>query len=155
MIKTNRMEKTIFYLCGFMLFIMTACNNGKAKSNDNTGLKCSEIQSWKNDDDIIKSIQGTWEMEHDDYYGKRKFQFNGKTGKSWVMEPNTNQWKEDGSLKFRYIEKYENATKMNQGPEYLMNFETELGSFTFEVNCVSGFFVPSDRFTYGVSLIKV
>ena len=128
---------------------------GCAKTESKKGLECSEISTWNNEEDIIKSIQGTWVMKQDDYYGKRKFQFNGKNGKSWKMEPNSNVWVEDKSFKFRYSEKYEFNTKMNQGPEYLLNFETELGSYTFEINCISGFFVPSDRFTYGVSLLKL
>ena len=145
--------KTTFYLFGFILLVLTGCNN-KA-TNEGTGLKCSEIQSWKNDEDIINSIQGTWEMKNDDYYGRRRFQFTGKNGKSWKKEPNSNVWVEDESFKFRYSEKYEFNTKMNQGNEYLLNFETGLGSYTFEVNCVSGLFVPSDRYTYGVSLLKI
>ena len=118
-------------------------------------LSCEEIKSWESDDDIINSIQGTWVMDNVDYYGKRKFQFTGRTGRCWIMRNDSDEWVDDGTLEFEYSKKYDFNTKRNLGTEYAFSFKGNIGSFPFEADCVSGFFVPSDRYTYGIALLKV
>ena len=76
------MKKRIFYLSSLVIILTFI---GCAKTESKKGLECSEISTWNNEEDIIKSIQGTWVMEQDDYYGKRKFQFNGKNGKKLLL----------------------------------------------------------------------
>jgi hypothetical protein len=131
---------------------MTSCAK---HSSDGKPLSRTEIESWKNDEDILKSLQGTWVMTNDEYYGKRKFKFEGKTGRSWKMESGSNEWKDDGKITFDYTTKYEFNTKMNQGAEYSITYDTDLGSITFDVNVISGLFVKSDRYTYGISLERI
>ena len=118
-------------------------------------LACDVIQSWNGEQDILNSLQGTWVMENEDYYGKRKFQFSGNSGKCWKMEKGTDEWKDEGNISFDYSKKYENTSERNQGAEYEVAYKSEVGWFTFKIDCVSGIYMPSDRYTYGISLLKI
>jgi len=121
---------------------------------ENKPLDCDTIQSWKSDQDIVNSLQGTWVMEQEDYYGKRKFQFSGNSGKCWIMEKGSNVWKEQGPIVFEESTQYKYNTKRNVGTEYILSYKGPIGWFTFDVDCISGISTPSERYTYGISLLK-
>ncbi|WP_277017314.1 hypothetical protein [Flavobacterium lindanitolerans] len=122
---------------------------------ENKPLGCEIIQLWKSDQDIVNSLQGTWVMEHEDYYGKRKFEFSGNSGKCWIMEKGGNVWKEQGTIIFEESTRYDHNTKRNVGTEYILSYKAPIGWFSFDVDCIAGISVPSERYTYGISLLRI
>lgn len=140
-----------FYKCTRSVFGSSSENS----ESNNKPLTCVTIQSWKNDQDIINSLQGTWVMENEDYYGKRKFEFSGNSGRCWKMESGSREWKEEGSISFESSSRYDSNTKRNLGTEYTLSYKGPVGWFSFDVDCVSGISVSSERYTYGISLLKI
>ena len=140
-----------FYKCVGTVF----GSSSEKKETTKELLACEEIQSWKSDQDIINSLQGTWVMENDDYYGKRKFLFSGNSGRCWKMESGSSQWREEGTISFESSSRYDHNTRRNQGTEYVLSYKGPIGWFTFDVDCISGIAVPTDRSTYGISLVKI
>ncbi|TRW21465.1 hypothetical protein FMM05_20150 [Flavobacterium zepuense] len=121
----------------------------------NETLGCKEIQSWKSEADIIKSLQGTWEMDHDEYYGKRRFQFSGRSGKSWIMRKGSNRWEDDGVINFEYYKTYEHNTQRNYGTEYYISYDAELGSISFEADCIIGLGTTAGGVEHGMTMHKI
>lgn len=140
-----------FYKCVGSVF----GSSSESSEASNEPLACETIKSWKSDQDIINSLQGTWVMENEDYYGKRKFQFSGNSGTCWKMDNGSNEWKEEGSITFESSSRYDSNTKRNVGTEYILSYKGPIGWFSFDVDCVSGISVPSERYTYGISLLKI
>ncbi|WP_296143390.1 hypothetical protein [uncultured Flavobacterium sp.] len=152
---------TILLSCGMFTLVILAliieCNDydKESPSGSSNPFGCSTMKNWSSDEDVINALKGTWVMENEDYYGKYKIQFSGRTAFAWKMEEGGNEWKDYGNLYFEEIKKYEHVTKMNQGPEYLISFKSPIGTMKFEINCIGGLVMPSDRYkNYGIAFIK-
>lgn len=127
---------------------------GSSGGGDNP-FSCGIMEKWSSDDDVFNALQGTWVMENEDYYGSYKIQFTGRGGHRWKKEAGGSEWVDGGDLKLFEIKKYEHTTKMNQGPEYLVRYDSDLGTMSFDINCISGLTIASDRYPqYGIAFIK-
>lgn len=116
---------------------------------------CGVMDKWSSDDDVINALQGTWVMENEDYYGKYKIQFSGHGGSIWKMDAGGTDWIDKGTVSLSEIKKYDNATKMNQGAEYYITYDVNVGSMSFDINCISGLTIASDRYPeYGIAFVK-
>lgn len=149
------------YLTLIMIVVGLAikCKNsfadgGESITNENP-FTCGVMDKWSSEDDVINALQGIWVMENEDYYGKYKIQFSGRGGNIWKMDAGSTDWIDKGTVSLSEIKKYDNVTKMNQGAEYYLTYDVNVGSMSFDINCISGLTIASDRYPqYGIAFIK-
>lgn len=158
--KTGKGTIVLGYLSLAMVVVGLAmkCKNSFSEGNSGSGqnpFSCSAMDKFTSDSDVINALAGTWVMENEDYYGKYKIQFSGNSATVWKMDAGTTEWKDHGNMTLEEVKKYVHITKMNQGPEYHISYDAEIGSMSFDINCIGGLTIASDRFPeYGISFIK-